>query len=103
DGSTGISLHIDAGVLSPAGTVMPESERQGGPLGDWMLTIIEPGKQQTSEQRTRDITELLSSLRARHVGDRTLTTTWAVYTHEVEYNAGWLGLALTTPGDTFLL
>jgi hypothetical protein len=98
DGSTGISLHIDAGPLTPDESGIAGGLRLGGPLPVHVDQLATPVA--GSETGAVDISPF-TEIRSEHLPPgRSPIFTYALYGHDV---AGFTGLATGRPSDGFML
>lgn len=95
DGTTGVSLHIDAGPLTPDRSGIRAEDRRGGGT---LVHDESLGENGTAVQAA------LGALREATVeADRASLVTLAVYAHRLTPREGDLGQAETRPGDVFAM
>lgn len=98
DGSTGITLHIDAGSHSASSEGIPEQLREGGPVAMHREAFFESDDEQERADALAEFKDFaLDPARAAVV-------TWTLYAHRIDGGDGLLGQAAAgVPGDTVLI
>lgn len=101
DGTTGITVHIDAGPLTPPGTELDESERAGGPTFEHKDRLSASTTQLTDDE----VTYIEAVYDMVFDDARRATHTWVYYVHLIAQDADGsiLGLANAIPGDVAYL
>ena len=97
DGTRGITVHIDAGRMSPKGTPS-ELISRGGAVPEHEEYLFRKGTTEIEQEQKR------AGLEARYFpAVRAPLFTWVLYVHSIQEGKDLLGLAPGVPGDTVLV